>query len=206
MLAGLRLSRSRALPSVYDAHEDLRASPQGDHAGLWIPGTSTPAGGGARRCHRARGWGIDWPRSWLRRLRSPSGSHAAAAMSSPSTTPPSAASSSGCSARRWRRSKAVCFVGGITPIRGIDVTVDAIGRTEATLVLAGAIRPTGPRGSPPSLARLVPGRMRRPRRGAKRWPRSSRGRSPASSCSLRRRTTSARSQTSCSSTCRPACR
>ena len=38
-------------------------------------------------------------------------------------------------------SKAVCFLGWITPIRGIEVMVDAIGRTDATLVLAGQFDP-----------------------------------------------------------------
>ena len=38
---------------------------------------------------------------------------------------------------------AVCYVGAMTPIRGIDVMVDAIARTDARLLLAGQFDPPG---------------------------------------------------------------
>jgi glycosyltransferase involved in cell wall biosynthesis len=133
MPAGLRLARSGAAV-VYDSHEDLAATVL-DKA--WIR-------------HRLRR-----PTARLVAKLEPAAANRLAAVVA--ATPVIAERFSRCRCqvitvnnfpelrefhRVQRRSSpselAVCYVGAITPIRGIEVIVDAIARTDARLLLAGS--------------------------------------------------------------------
>ena len=133
MPAGLRLAHSGAAV-VYDSHEDLAATVL-DKA--WI----------RRRLRR--------PTARLVAKLEPAAANRLAAVVA--ATPVIAERFSGCRCpvitvnnfpelREFHRVQrhpaasepAVCYVGAITPIRGIEVMVDAIARTDARLLLAGS--------------------------------------------------------------------